>query len=84
MTDKLINGECCFWCGIVFEMAHEHPVLCKDCYELCQKDPKFPKATHQEEKNMDEIFINVDNLGHKRVLINNNGKLKNPDMGEEK
>ena len=47
MIDAMIEGLCCFWCGVVFEKAHGHPVLCKDCYK---PNSKFPEATHKEEK----------------------------------
>ncbi len=33
ISDDIINGLSCSWCGIYFKEEHGYPVLCKDCQE---------------------------------------------------
>ena len=52
IAEAMIEGAMCSWCGVVFEEAHGHPVLCEDCYEGALQEegkaPDIPKAYHKE------------------------------------
>ena len=32
MTEPVVNGEACEWCGAVFVQAHGVPVVCRSCW----------------------------------------------------
>ena len=50
IANDIINGFQCSWCGICFEKAHGHPVLCDDCFRDSTKKERdgLPKATEKE------------------------------------
>lgn len=33
IANDIITGYCCSLCGVYFEEAHNHPVVCKDCWK---------------------------------------------------
>jgi len=33
ISQDIISGLCCSHCGVYFENAHGHPVLCLECYD---------------------------------------------------
>jgi len=45
ISDSIIEGETCSFCGIMFEEPHGHPVACENCWD---KDCGVPKATNEE------------------------------------
>jgi len=33
ISDAMVNGEVCSWCGVFFEGEHGWPVLCAACWK---------------------------------------------------
>ena len=31
ISDDIVDGFQCSWCGVCFEQEHGYPVVCKDC-----------------------------------------------------
>ena len=32
MSEAVIDGACCSWCGVFFEKEHGYPVVCRACW----------------------------------------------------
>ena len=49
MSDMIVNGDMCEWCGTIFEVSHGYPVLCDDCWN--ETIPKERKGHQREIKS---------------------------------
>lgn len=49
-ADDAVDGLTCSWCGIFFEKAHGHPVICNNCWKNAKPAERagVPKAYHKE------------------------------------
>jgi hypothetical protein len=56
MSDDTNIGAKCSHCGVYFEEAHGHAVLCDDCFELDGGEGKacLPRTIHPEFGDDDE------------------------------
>ncbi len=50
IADDVVEGLTCSHCGVYFEEAHGHPVLCHDCYdsETEKERAQIQKAINKE------------------------------------
>jgi len=50
MADMIMDGGMCEWCGVVFRVDHDYPVLCKHCWDNATPEERegHQKAIHKE------------------------------------